>query len=185
MKAKKLRKKLHSKKGLTLVEILVGVTIVVIVFASTLGAMVGGFTTTMYNSDENKAAILNASLNEIIMNVVGEMNVNDSDAADDLIMDVESGDPSASPIIAAVSAAVPEAKYVPATIDGSGNPTVVFSDDVDYQFSLIPNVSFDLDTHSPTGETVAVKGIQIKTKFASASGDIIYESFVPFLAFLG
>ena len=60
MKTVKLKKKMKSKKGITLVEILIGVTIVVIVFASTLGAMVGGFTTTMYNSDENRAAVLNA-----------------------------------------------------------------------------------------------------------------------------
>ena len=181
MKAKKLKKKVRSKKGLTLVEILIGVTIVVIVFASTLGAMVGGFTTTLYNADENRAAILNASLNEIIMNTLGKMNISDSAGADDVIMDIQSSDPTRSAIVAAVTASVPEAKYVPATVDGSGKPTVVFSENENYQYSLIPNVDLPMDNHSSPGSTYSVKGIQIKTRFASASGAIIYESFVPFM----
>ena len=63
-----VRKKIRSKKGMTLVEILVGVTIVVIVFASTLGAMVTGYTTTLFNADENRSAVLNSSVNEIVLN---------------------------------------------------------------------------------------------------------------------
>ncbi len=177
MKVKKLKKKLRSKRGLTLLEILIGITIVVIVFASTLGAMVNGFTTTVYNADENRAAILNSSVNEIIMNTVQKMNISQPERADDVIQDIQSGDPTHSVILAAVTAAVPEARFVPATTDPSGNPTVNFPNDVSYQYSLIPDVKLSME--SPTGGTDII-GIQIKTCFESAAGPIIYESFVPY-----
>lgn len=179
MKSGKLKKKTRSKKGLTLVEILIGVSIVVIVFSSTLGAMVGGFTTTVNNSDQNRAAILNSSLNEIIMNTVIKMQITE-DSADDRMMDIESGDPALSPILAAVSAAVPEAKYVPATVDGSGNPTVAFAEGVDYQYTLLPGTDLPIDTGAGGATTNSVKGIAIKTRFESADGGLIYESFVPY-----
>ena len=41
LKRKKAR--LHSKKGMSLVEILVAVTIIVIVFGGTIGAMANGY----------------------------------------------------------------------------------------------------------------------------------------------
>lgn len=170
MKTVKLKKKMKSKKGITLVEILIGVTIVVIVFASTLGAMVGGFTTTMYNSDENRAAVLNASLNEIILNTITKMNITDSDKAEEELEYIQSGDPTASPILAAVVATVPEATYVPAGTE--------FEPNIDFQYTLLPNTELPMD--AGTAEPMSVNGIYIKTRFESASGPLIYESFVPF-----
>ena len=78
-KKKIIKRKIKSKKGLTLVELVVGVTIVVIVFASCLGALVSGYTTTMYNSDQNKASSLNESLNDILISILGRMYYTDED----------------------------------------------------------------------------------------------------------
>ncbi len=176
MKRKTL-KKLRSKRGLTLVEILIGVAIVVIVFASTLGAMVGGFTTTLYNADENRAAVLNSSLNEIIMNTVHNMAFTEKAAVDN--DDIASGDPDASVIVSAVAANIPEAVYV-APEEINGHMSVNFPKGETYQYTLIPDVSTNLNTNKPGGTPVEMKGVAIKTCFDSAAGPITYESFVPY-----
>ncbi len=177
MRQKNLLKKLRSKRGLTLVEILIGVAIVVIVFASTLGAMVGGFTTTLYNADENRAAVLNSSLNEVIMNTVHNMAFTKSEGLDD--DDISSGDPTVSVIVSAVAANIPDAVYVPAE-EIDGKMSVNFPKGESYQYTLIPDVKTTLQTNSPTGTPVEMDGVAIKTCFDSAGGAIIYESFVPY-----
>lgn len=60
------KSKIKSKVGMTLLELIIGITIVVIVFASTLGAMVSGYATTVYNAQDNRASVLNSSRNEIV-----------------------------------------------------------------------------------------------------------------------
>jgi len=70
---KRLLRKLHrtkSKRGLSLVELIVGVTILVIVFGGTMSAMANGYTDTLYNAQQNKGAADGASLNEVIMEAV-------------------------------------------------------------------------------------------------------------------
>ena len=180
MKRKHPTKKLRSKRGMTLVEILIGVTIVVIVFASTLGAMVGGFTTTIYNADENRAAILNASLNEIILNTVHNMQFQDVNAVDDEADNINTDDATVSVILSAVKANIPEAVYIAPTTDASGDLTVNFPNGVSYQYSLIPEVKTTLKTAGATGTNIEMNGVAIKTCFESAAGPIIYESFVPY-----
>ena len=57
---KRIRKKipkLRSKKGMTLVEILAGVVIIVIVFGATLSAMTNGFSSTLRNATANRDAV--------------------------------------------------------------------------------------------------------------------------------
>lgn len=188
MKKKKL-KKLRSKRGLTLVEILIGITIVVVVFASTLGAMVGGFTTTIYNADENRAAVLNASVNEVIMNTIHNLSLTGKDDLEDYVDSITTDTATNNPLVAAVTATVPDAKYVApdaSTGDVQFMGTAVGDEDYTYQYSLIPEKVSDLDrtksTYRTTGSptTVSIKGITVKTCFYSAAGPIIYESFVPY-----
>ena len=81
----KAKNKIRSKKGMTLVEIVVGISLVVIVFASCLGAMVGGYTTTIYNSDENRVAVLNGSLNEIIVSTIHNYGPVNSESVERLV----------------------------------------------------------------------------------------------------
>lgn len=180
MKRKSEKRKIKSKKGMTLVEILIGVTLVVIVFASTLGAMVGGFTTTVYNSDENKAAVLNASINEVILNTVHNLKLPDSSKVDEEIASIQTDNIADSAIVAAVKESVPEAVYVKAITDSSGNYTVHFANDVSYQYTLIPETKTTLKVDNDPTHDVKVDGVTIKTCFDSAAGQIIYETFVPY-----
>ncbi len=185
---KRIKQKIKSKKGLTLVEILVGVALVVIVFASTLGAMVGGFTTTVYNSDENRASVLNASVNEIIFNTVRKMRISDYDEAADFLEEVEAAatssgsvadDTYAYALVASVAAQVPDAKYVVPEYEG-GAYSVSFPSGESYQYSLIPEQKKPLGMLTASGTDYEIDGITIKTCFESAGGPIIYESFVAF-----
>ncbi len=180
MKRESEKRRIKSKKGMTLVELLIGVTLVVIVFASTLGAMVGGFTTTVYNSDENKAAVLNASLNEVIMNAVRNLKFPDNATVNDEIDSIETNNVADSTIVAAVKESVPEAEYVKATKDATGKYTVTFKENVSYQYTLIPETKTTLKVDSDTTHDVNVDGVTIKTCFDSASGPIVYETFVPY-----
>ena len=73
MNDKKMRKKipkLRSKKGLSLVELIVGVTIMAMAISSAAGAIVTGYKTTIDNAIRNEAAVKCASVNEIIMKAI-------------------------------------------------------------------------------------------------------------------
>lgn len=189
-KKKKIVRKCKSKKGMTLIEILVGVTIVVIVFASCLGALVSGYTTTMYNADENRASAMNESLNELIGNLVGKMGISDSDDALDLydgINDIkENGsedyeDTYSEAIVESVDDMMPGAVYVKAE---AVNPdaedtdyTVEFPNGESYQYTIIPSTNTVL---TKDDKPYTISGITIKTCFESAAGPIIYESFIAY-----
>lgn len=70
MKKKRLMRRLsrvRSKRGLSLIELVVGVTIMVIVFGGTMSAMANGYTDTLYNASENVDAAEGAAINEIVM----------------------------------------------------------------------------------------------------------------------
>ncbi len=195
LKKRKKRMDIKSKKGLTLVELVVGVTIVVIVFASSLGALVNGYITTMYNSDENKASALNASVNEIVLNTVKRMNIEKEEALDalDLVDDItedmsemrsgtgEIEDKVSQALVQAVMVQVPDAVFI-APEEGStpGDYVVHFPDGETYQFSIIPETRTTMDLSDQGKDDVAFDGITIKTRFESANGAFTYESFVPY-----
>lgn len=195
LKKKKMIRKCRSKKGMTLIELLVGVTIVVIVFASCLGALVNGYTTTMYNSDENRAASLNESVNELIGNMVNKMKISNSEEAADFIdelsglSDPDEIDPSdyddsnGQALIFAVSRQIPDIVYVPATLkSGSTNEyTYEFNNNVSYQYTIIPDTETTLNPIAGSGnDPYTVSGFTIKTCFESAAGPITYESFIAY-----
>lgn len=196
---KTIRLKLKSKKGVTLIELLVGITIVVIVFASTLGAMVGGFTTTVRNSDENRASVLNASVNEIIFNCVRKMRISEYDDAVDFIDELETaasssggmGDDNYAYALASaiqislkspvITDDIPDVQFVKAEFNSeTGKYDAAFPEGVSYQYTLIPEQKKQLATLTGAGSAYEMDGLTIKTCFESAGGPIIYESFVPF-----
>ena len=158
-------KKFKSKKGVTLVELVVGIAIIAIIFASTLGAMVGGYTTTIKNADQNKAAVLNASLNEIIINTVRDIHLNESSVY------TYTGEISDLRITDTVAEYMPEATYV--------KPNAFPNNTDDYQYTIQP-VRDTTTQLSVSGVNYDIKGIMIKTCFESAAGPVIYQSFVPF-----
>ena len=77
---KRVKKKFlvfRSKKGISLVELIVGIVILVMVFTSTLTAMTNGYTDTIFNADTNRHAVEGGSLNEIIMQSAIKQNFYD------------------------------------------------------------------------------------------------------------
>lgn len=172
-------KKQNSKKGMTLVELLVGVAIVVIVFAGTVGAMVGGYSTTVNNADQNKAAAINESVNEIIMNTVKKLDLLAEDAAD-CVSALESGSlevSGADSNAVAIKGAV-DSKCKNLKMDATEYYKFIKSGDfpkdgVDYQYTLITD-----QTTNANGQDIS--GIIVKTAMKSSSGFVINQSFVPY-----
>ena len=85
MNDKKMRKKIpkfRSKKGMSLVELIVGVAIMAMAISSAAGAIVTGYKTTIDNAVRNEAAAKCASLNEVIMKGIKNCEFEDKDAAD-------------------------------------------------------------------------------------------------------
>lgn len=156
-----------SKKGLTLIEIVVGVTIVVIVFASTLGAMVSGYTTTLKNADENKAAIKSAAVNEIIMKTISNLNLEDEASVNDIINTIND---SNNVIKVAAEKECSNIKYV-------SYGDFLKEAKGDEQYTIIAEQTSDI-TSGSTKKTV--KGIIIKTAVKSSSGFVSNETFVPY-----
>ena len=62
--------KCQSKAGMSLTELIVGVTIIALVLASAAGAIVTGYETTIDNAERNKVAAISASMNEVIMKAI-------------------------------------------------------------------------------------------------------------------
>lgn len=195
MKAKKTRIRLRSRKGMTLLELLVGITIIVLVFTSTLGAMVGGFKTTIYNADDNKVAVLNSSTNEVLMNTVRKMQFREKSEVLQEITKIKNmqnytggGTPPAGSVIhSSIIASVPEARFVEAKYDSTKKTySVEFNMDQkakesSYQYTIFPETKTKLKRSKPATKTeVEVDGITIKTCFMSSSGPLIYETFVAF-----
>ena len=162
----KTKNKIRSKKGMTLVEIVVGIALVVIVFSSCLGAMVGGYTTTIKNADENKIAVLNASLNELLVNTVRDLKLTESAVS-------PTGEINDARITETVTEYLPSALYV--------KPSEYPKNDVsvDFQYTIAPVVD-DKTALTKGSEKSLIKGIVIKTCFNSSKGANTYQSFVPF-----
>lgn len=177
-------RKIRSKKGMSLVEVLVGVAIIVIVFASTLGAMVGGYTTTVYNADENRTDLLNSSVNEIVFNTFSKMKISDVSQAEDVIDQIVNSNPTSNDLGTAVAAAisekVPGAVFVSPQKISSGKYEPVFNNGVSFQYTLVPDVGVNIGKKDDTRKELYVEGIRIVTCFESAKGSIINESFVPY-----
>ena len=161
--------KVRSKRGMTLVEILVGVTIVVIVFGATLGAMTHGYSSTLYRADEEKEATVSASMNEEIMATVRDLNFGDAGAFNDYCFNGHNPNTDVSNAIhaAAKSAGGENVKYVdPGQFPKKSEGT---------QYTLNPNYSKQID-----GTSAIIKGIEIKTATYSANGVCICKGFVPY-----
>ena len=164
---KKKMKIKNSKKGVTLVELIVGIAIIAIIFSSTLGAMVGGYTTTIKNADENKIAILNSSLNELLVNTVRDMKLTESSVS-------LTGEITDARVLETVTEYLPAAVYV--------KPTEFPKNDasIDFQYTLSPVMDNKTAISRGPSDDKPMKGIIIKTCFNSSKGSNIYQSFVPF-----
>ena len=101
-----------SKKGMSLVELVVGVTIIAIVLASAAGAIVTGYKTTIDNAERNKVAAISSSMNEVVMKAVKNCGFNNRHEAskhflkDDIFPANDVGDPKDVPAVADANLAV-------------------------------------------------------------------------------
>lgn len=176
---KRMRKKipkLRSKKGMTLVEILAGVVIIVIVFGSTLSAMTNGFSSTLRNATTNKYAVESESVNEIILQAISKYNFQDEDDARDVL------EADVNAIEMAAQSVVPEMKYV--------DSSEYDSKDYDNKFTV---VFLEEETKSTVTTSLGgrkksdyvIRGMQIKTAVTTSTGVVRNVSFVPYSEQLG
>ncbi len=178
-KQKKPGHRLRSKRGMSLVEILVGVTIMAMVFGATLSALVGGYTSTMNNASQNQAAGEAASVNEAIMQYLLAKNYSDPGSTSSAIFSTGTEIAADSPLYMVAKGVRPDIVYVK-----SGDPTVatnVFPDDTqgDVQFTIKVTASVASE-NIDTGATSAMPGIEVKTAINTLKGWVVVTSFVPY-----
>ncbi len=159
--------KIHSKKGMTLIELVVGITIIVIVFGATLSAMTNGFTNTLYNAEVDKTAARAGSLNEVMMEAAVKQGFA---SATDVNALYPSGSPKAdNPINQAAVSVEPTIEYV--------QPHLFPAKDKEFQYTIVVN------THSKLkkgGSEYEINGIEIRTVVNSVKGTIYNNSFVAY-----
>lgn len=176
---KRIRKKipkLRSKKGMTLVEILAGVVIIVIVFGATLSAMTNGFSSTLRNATANRDAVEGESANEMIFQAIVKQNFSSSDAVDkpmggqsyksNIDEYMETG-----AALAAAKSVDPDMEYV--------SKDKYDEDDSYSKFTVEYPVDTTVDRNLGNKNPI-ISGIVIKTAVKTASGYVTNVSFVPF-----
>ncbi len=169
--------KCRTKKGLSLVELIVGITIIAMVLASASGAIVTGYKTTIDNAERNKAAASSASMNEVILKAIKNCGLADEGEAEEQFFLAADGETATTPdqkadepVYAAVQILYPGVKY---------SQTNVFSDaNGDYQYYLNPSAERVLEESGSAN--IRIKGIEITTAVAVGSGFERIISFVPY-----
>jgi len=158
----------NSKKGITLVEILVGVTIIVIVCGATLGAMTQGYSGTLRNADEDKAAAIASSVCDTVATSIKKLGMTDGDELQSYFNDHS---PDNNAVILAATTVVSNINYLD-TYDS------VFTATGDYQFAI----KFDKESNVTTaaGENPKIPGAIITTSVRSTRGYIRSSVFVPY-----
>ena len=183
MKKSFKRKKsgLRSKKGMSLVEILVAVTIIVIVFGGTVGAMTTGYTTTIYNANDNANSVKSASLNDVVFSAIKNLNFEDKKSCDEYFFGTSTppknpNEDTANAVTAAVKSFDSSVMYV--SPSEFLNPSATIKAKTDMIYTIITGAS--LDVQKSGGSPTSVEGIQIKTAVESTSGTMINTSFIPY-----
>ncbi len=177
-----LRKKvprLHSKKGMSLVELLVGVTIIAIVMASAAGAIVMGYKTTVDNAAENQAAANSASLNEVIMKAIKNCNFDDEDEANEYFFGIDDSHSTAqfNPNTNSANDSVFQAAqqmFSDVHYTDAGFP----DDDYEVQYHLKLDAERTLQASGAANVTIA--GVEITTAVATPDGFARIVSFLPY-----
>lgn len=169
---RKLRQKIpryRSKKGMTLVEILAGVVIIVIVFGATLSAMTNGFAVTLYNASTNKYAVEGESVNEIILQAIAKQEFSDGSSAK---IKLEADD---NPIDQAAKAVVSDITYVKfenfEDSDAENKYTVDFS---------AKNAVIGTSVKGKKSASYTVDGMIIITSVTTSNGRVRNTSFVAY-----
>lgn len=166
MKKQRLRvlHRMRSKRGLSLVELVVGVAIMVIVFGATMSAMANGYTDTLYNAEQNVGAADGASVNEVIMAALQNAQFpNEDDCIDYFSINPNENENNA--VNEAAKSVSPNIQYVP--------EEQFPKNDVMEQYTIVTDVTTVAGTRS-------LKGMEVRTAVKSTRGWIINKSFVAY-----
>lgn len=183
-RTRQIRTKLRSKKGMTLVELIVGIVIIVIVFSATLSAMTNGYSDTIYNADVNKSAVKGGSLNEVIMEAIIKQGLtsadDDGDSASAQNFFFAGGKTPAdgdNPVHSAAVAVIPSVRYVPY---GSfyENQKDEEGKVIENKYTININATRTIKDLKKVSTTI--KGIEILTCVTNSKGTLINSSFVPY-----
>ena len=177
MKSKLRRKSpgYRTKKGLSLVELIVGVTIIAMVLASASGVIVTGYKTTIDNAAKNRAAASSASMNEVILKAIKNCGFADQDEAEGTLFlsTVPAGSSRKNPnepVHAAVQQLYPDVYFE----DGGD-----FAEEHgDYQYTLNTNAMRLLEDGI---EKAVLYGVEVTTAVAAPGGFEEIVSFIPYL----
>ena len=159
------RKRTNSKKGVTLIELVIGIAIIVIVFASTLSALTGGYTTTVNNANEDQEAAKCSSANEILMSTLNDLKITSKDDLDSKL--AAATDPITTAVVVKFG---PSIKYVA--------PSAYYSSTEDMKYTIEPDKTTTISGGLPGSN--AVSGMIVKTSFRTSTGYVYNESFVPY-----
>lgn len=136
-----LKKYKKSKRGMTLVELVVAIAIVAIVFAGTMSALVNAYTSIIYNSSDEKAShIAEGIVDKVSESIKGLTN------DDDVI--------AAAPSLESENDAV----YVNNLSRIFNFPDNTVTDDAQFTIRKINN---DMDTMAPSGQVTSMEGYEI------------------------
>lgn len=166
--------KVRSKKGMSLVELLVGITIIAIVFASSAGSIVTGYKTTVDNAERNTAAAVGASLNELIMQGIRNCDFENRAACEEYFFGT--GSPAKDPNTDGENSIHQMTLSLDSSTKFVLNASYPNSQD-DVQYTIDPAATSQVTI---SGVDKEIKGVLIKTAVNSSAGMVFNTSFVAY-----
>lgn len=175
---RKIRKKHRSKRGMSLAELVVGVAIIVIVFAATLTGLTTGYTTTVKNADLNKAAVKCASANEVISSAVANLNLVRTKNIGDITNQQKVND---SKIKSAAQVAYPGIVYVerPQFPKTTADPVTGQQLDAKWTYDMNTNDGM-AKIRQADNSTKTIFGVLVETAVNSSNGYVYCRNVVPY-----
>ena len=169
LKIPKFKKKFYrSRAGVTLVELIVAITIIVIVFTSVVYAFANGYSSTVSNVNVDAASAESQGITDAVMEAVSIYQLSSSVTLSSTMSDSNTiANHIASDIYDSTGATYVDSSVFP---DSDGD---------DMQFTIIEG-----QTATTTNTTDATKqdieGCIVKSAVLSVDGFIITEAFVPY-----
>lgn len=175
---RRIKKKLRSKQGLSLAELVVGMAIIVIVFAATLTGLTTGYTTTVKNADLNKAVVKCASTNEIISTAVANLNLVRTNNIGDITAQQNAND---AKIKSAAEVAYPGIVYINPSYFPKMDKDPTTGEQYDAQWTYNMNTNDGMAKISRTDGTVKTMfGVVVRTAVNSSNGYVYCRNIVPY-----
>lgn len=177
--------KVRSKKGMTLIELIVGITIIVIVFGATLSAMTNGYSNTIFNAEVNQTAVEGGSVNEIMAQTLKKQNFEDENACKKYFFGGVDGVPAKNPntdkdsttgqfnnaVHAAGVAILSDMTYVEPSAFPSNDPSC------ENQYTIITDAKGVIQSGA---KNYTINGVELKTSVTNVRGKITNVSFISY-----